>query len=391
MGKTIAFIPVRGGSKSISLKNIKVFNSKPLVYWVLLAANNSNLIDEVIVSTDSDAIRNVVESFNFNKTVIVNRKVRLAEDTSSTESVMLDYARNHDFENIILLQATSPLTTSNHIDEAVNLYLDSLADSLLSVVRTHRFIWKMEENLFLPINYDYKNRPRRQDWDGQLIENGAIYITKKDMLIKSQSRISGNILPFIMPEYTYYEIDEPSDWVILENIHKRINSTQLSESLKLSLSKIQMVITDVDGVLTNGNMIYIGENLEGKEFNTRDGMGVEILRRKNINCAIITGESHISVSRRAIKLQIDEVYTGIQNKLDIVHYIKDKCNLSLDQIAYIGDDLNDLEAMNVVGLSVAVADAVREVQDIATLILSSKGGTGAFREFVDILIAAKES
>lgn len=389
MGKTIAFIPVRGGSKSIPLKNIKLFNNKPLVYWVLLAANNSDYIDEVIVSTDSDEIRNVVEQFNFSKTLVVKRKSSLAGDNSSTESVMVDYAINNQFDDIVLLQATSPLTTSDNINEALKIYFESSANSLISVVKTHRFLWKFKSEVIEPTNYDYTKRPRRQDWDGQLVENGAIYITSRGLLVESRSRISGEITSYVMPQYTYYEIDEPSDWAILESIHKQFNKIDIEKELRKSLGQIKMVITDVDGVLTNSGMLYIDGDLEAKQFNTKDGMGVEILKRNKIACAIITGESHSSVIRRAKKLNIDEVYIGIKNKLEIVNRISMKYKLELNEIAYIGDDINDLESMKSVGLSIAVGDAVEEVKSIASIILKTIGGAGAFREFVDLLISSR--
>ena len=224
MSKTIALVPVRGGSKSIPLKNIKLFNGRPLVYWVLLAASNSSYIHEVIVSTDSEEIKGVVEGFHLKKIIVIDRMPILAEDSSSTESVMLDYAVKNKFDNIILLQATSPLTSTKHINEAFYSYTESSAESLISLVRTHRFLWKLKRDFVIPFNYNYKKRPRRQDWDGQLVENGAIYITKRESLIKSQSRISGKIIPYLMPEYTYYEIDEPADWIILESLHKKYGS-----------------------------------------------------------------------------------------------------------------------------------------------------------------------
>ena len=388
MSKTIAFVPVRGGSKSIPLKNIKLFNNKPLVYWVLLAANNSSYVDEVVVSTDSDEIAHVVEQFNFQKTLIVKRKPSLAEDTSSTESVMLDYAHSNEFEDIILLQATSPLTTTEDLDKALSIYFNSSNTSVISVVNTHRFLWDLKDKFIVPANYDYMKRPRRQEWDGQLVENGAIYITSRKSLIESKSRISGKILPYIMPDYTYYEIDEPSDWTILESIHKQFNSNDIEKELRKSLRKIKMVITDVDGVLTDGGMLYIDGDLEAKQFNTKDGMGVEILKKNKIACAIITGETHSSVIRRAKKLEIDEIHTGIKNKLEVVHKISTKYDLNLDQIAYIGDDINDLESMTAVGLSIAVGDAVEEIKSVASITLKTNGGEGAFREFVDLLISA---
>jgi CMP-N-acetylneuraminic acid synthetase len=160
-------------------KNIKKFNGQPLLFWVLHAANNSNFIDEIIVSTDSWEIRKVAESFNFDKTIVNNRHYSLAQDTPSTEDVMLEYAINNDFDKIILLQATSPLTTSALIDQAINKFNQIPADSLVSLVRTHRFFWEQKDDFVTPTNYDYSVRPRRQDWSGQLVENGAIYITSR--------------------------------------------------------------------------------------------------------------------------------------------------------------------------------------------------------------------
>jgi len=327
MSKTIAFVPVRGGSKSIPLKNIKKFNGQPLLFWVLNAANHSEFIDEIIVSTDSKEIREIVESFNLKKTVVVDRDSSLAQDTTSTEDVMLDYAKNSYFDNIILLQATSPLTTSAIIDQAIIKFNHLSADSLLSVVRTHRFLWEQKDNFVTPTNYDYSNRPRRQDWSGQLVENGAIYITSRKKLLESNSRISGKIIPFIMPNSTYYEIDEPDDWHILEEIHKMTSVTQIENSLVEKLKKIQMVVTDVDGVLTNGRMIYLGDDLEGKEFHARDGMGFEILRQNNIVIAIISGESNSTIIRRANKLNVSEVYTAIKVKATIILKLASKFNL----------------------------------------------------------------
>jgi CMP-N-acetylneuraminic acid synthetase len=171
------------------------------------------------------------------------------------------------------LQATSPLTSSALIDQAINKFNQVPADSLVSLVRTHRFFWEQKDDFVTPTNYDYSDRPRRQDWSGQLVENGAIYITSRKKLLESNSRISGKIIPFIMPNNTYYEIDEPDDWYLLEEIHKITSGIQIEISLLEKLRKIQMVVTDVDGVLTNGRMIYLGDNLEGKAFHARDGIG----------------------------------------------------------------------------------------------------------------------
>jgi N-acylneuraminate cytidylyltransferase len=193
-----------------------------------------------------------------------------------------------------------------------------------------------------------------------------------------------------MPDYTYYEIDEPSDWIILEKIHDKFSKSQMVDDLISKLNKIRMVITDVDGVLTNGKMIYIGEELEGKEFHARDGMGFEILRNHNIHAAMVSGESHPTLMRRAEKLQVSELHMGIRDKAGIVRLVSRKYNLNLAQIAFIGDDINDIEAMRLVGLSVAVADASDVVKNIADIVLESNGGAGAFREFVNFLLANRQ-
>lgn len=222
MEKNVAFIPVRGGSKSIPLKNIKEIAGKPLVYWTIESAINCRDIDKVYISTDSDKIKTVVNQYegpNKDKIKVINRSEETSSDTASTESAMLEFAERFDFENIILIQATSPLLTTKMLQEGIDKFKNY--DSIISLVEQKRFYWaKDESGAVKPINYDYLKRPRRQEFDGYLVENGAFYITSKERLIKSKCRISGNVGACIMPEETYFEIDEISDWIIIENLLK---------------------------------------------------------------------------------------------------------------------------------------------------------------------------
>jgi len=217
----IAFIPVRGGSKSIPLKNIKILAGKPLVYWTAKAANDSVCIDKVVIATDSDEIRNVVKLFDLEKVELYNRKAENATDHASTESVMLEYienARLKDQDRFFLIQATSPLLKSKHIDEMYKKYLADNADSALSCVINKRFFWSREGN---SINYDYKNRPRRQDFDGFMMENGACYINSVRNIKLNKNRLSGKISVYEMPEYTSVEIDEPDDFLLIERLMEK--------------------------------------------------------------------------------------------------------------------------------------------------------------------------
>ncbi|HPW41103.1 MAG TPA: acylneuraminate cytidylyltransferase family protein, partial [Bacillota bacterium] len=141
IGSIVAFIPVRGGSKSIPLKNIRLINGRPLVYWTLDAAAGCREVDKVVVSTDSDEIRKVVEKYDSDKIIIIDRSEEVSTDIASTESVMLEFAGKYDFENIILVQATSPLLTEGDISGGIEKFRQEGIDSVLSVVRQKRFIW----------------------------------------------------------------------------------------------------------------------------------------------------------------------------------------------------------------------------------------------------------
>lgn len=221
MIKTIAFIPVRGGSKSIPLKNIKPFCGKPLVCWNIEALEACPLVDEIIVATDSNEIEQVVASRNYCKTRVYRRLAENACDTASTESVMLEYIRYADLASdtiFMLVQATSPLTQTIHFTEALQQYTAGAYDSMLTCVRNKRFFWNTDGT---SMNYDYRHRPRRQEFEGMLMENGAFYINIVANILQSGNRLSGRIGIYEMPEYTSFEIDEPDDWQVMENLMRR--------------------------------------------------------------------------------------------------------------------------------------------------------------------------
>lgn len=394
----VAFIPVRGGSKSIPLKNIKEICGQPLVYWVIDAAIDCRYIDKVYISTDSDVIKekvleykqnNMNSNSNIDKLECIGRSEYTATDEASTESAMLEFSEKYLFHNIVLIQATSPLLTTADLDNAFEKYLNNKYDSLLSVVEQKRFIWREEKSgLIIPVNYNPDNRPRRQEFKGFLVENGAFYITKRKLLLSTKTRISGNIGYFIMPEETYFELDEPSDWIIIEKLMKKNEKQKIQFSKKLS--KIKLVAMDCDGVLTDGGMYYSENGDELKKFNTKDGMGIGLLHKAGFITAIITGEDVDIVKNRANKLKIKEVHLGIKDKLECMNKIIEKYNLSIDEVLYIGDDINDLNLLKNVGVSIAVSDSLNVVKENVDYITNAKGGKGAVREVVELILEANE-
>jgi len=224
--KSIGFVPARCGSKEIPMKNIKSFCGKPLIYWSLKSLNDSELIHEVILATDCDEIERTALKFQFPKLQVYRRSLESAADHAATEEVMLEYITSKDLhENslFVLAQATSPFTTSKDINQAIKRLKRLEADSLLSCVRTYHFTWSEDGN---SLNYDFQNRPRRQDFRGNLQENGAIYISTIKQILESKNRLGGSIAIYEMPEFTSLELDKPYDWTIAEAIMKRYQSIQ---------------------------------------------------------------------------------------------------------------------------------------------------------------------
>lgn len=163
--------------------------------------------------------------------------------------------------------------------------------------------------------------------------------------------------------------------------------SEISQELKQKLKKIKMFIMDVDGTLTDGK-IYIGHHGEEfKAFNVKDGYGIKLLKEKGIIPAIITGRNSEIVNRRAQELGIEEVFQGIENKLEKYDYLKMKYDLCDDEIAYIGDDLNDLCIIQKVGVKFAVSNCVPSLREYCDYISQFNGGDGAVREVVDFIIA----
>lgn len=385
----VAFIPVRGGSKSIPLKNIKPISGKPLVYWTVKAACECKYIDKVYVATDSDKIRETIESFKsgteaelFSKAQVIGRSAESASDTASTEFAMLEFAGNYEFDNIVLVQATSPLLMSEDLERGFVAFAEDGTDSVLSTVRQKRFHWGNDGNGFVhPTNYDVFHRPRRQEFDGYLVENGAFYITSKADLLKTKNRVSGNIKAVEMNEDTFFEIDEPSDWVIIEALMKKNGITAPKEA-----PEIKMFLTDCDGCLTDGGMYYSEHGDELKKFNTRDGMGFALLRRKGIIAGIITSEDVDLNRRRAEKLKLDILESGCKDKAAAVKRICLERGINLENVAYVGDDINDLEVVKMVSLGCCPADAMPQVREAADFVAKTKGGDGVIREVVEKIL-----
>lgn len=157
------------------------------------------------------------------------------------------------------------------------------------------------------------------------------------------------------------------------------------------LERIRLFATDVDGVLTDAGMYYSESGDEWKKFNTRDGMGIKLLQKAGLITAIVTQERTKLVARRAEKLSIPEVHQGAMDKLSVVRELAGRYGVTLEQVAYIGDDINDVATLKAVGFSAAPADGLPPALAVVDYVCRKKGGEGAVREMIDMILKAQES
>lgn len=379
--KSIAIIPLRAGSKGIPRKNKKKIIGRPLFTWVLTEAIFSNLTEIYVFTDDTEIISFIENNYKWsNKVFCVKRSEKSASDTASTETAMLELAEhlNYNFDLYCLLQATSPLTSRTDINKALDKVLVDKFDSSLSVVETKRFIWNKNGK---SLNYDYLKRPRRQDFEGLLIENGAVYVTTKDNFKLSNNRLGGNIGIITMDEDTLTEIDEPNDFVIVADLLKNRLKKQKKQSLP-----IKTLCLDVDGVFTDAKINVSGQGELSKLFSMRDGMGLELLRDAGINLMVITAENSEIVSQRMKKLKIDAVFLGIKDKFSFLENYLYHNAIDRSEIAYMGDDINDLANIASCGMGICPNDAIASIKEVADLITISTGGNGAIREACEYII-----
>ena len=381
MSNKIAIIPLRAGSKGIPNKNKKRMLGRPLYQWVLSEAIFSNL-DKVYIFTDDQQIIEDVkgEYYWTDKVEVVERSEESAVDTASTEMGMLELATylNYDFDIYCLIQATSPLLTREDINRVLSKIEEEQFDSALTVVENKRFTWTKDGK---SVNYDYLHRPRRQDYEGMLVENGAFYAVKKETYLQTKNRLGGKIGIVKMCEDSLYEIDEPSDWDIIEILLK---NRELKH--KKNRSEIKYLVLDVDGVFTDGRVAVTKDGELSKTFSLRDGMGIELLRLEKVEVIVMTSENSLIVAKRMEKLKLDYVFLGVKDKYSkIEQFLLDK-KIDRSNIAYIGDDINDLSNICSCGLTFTPIDGIEKVKDCADYILHNKGGDKAIREAIEIII-----
>ena len=388
--KVVCIIPARGGSKGIANKNIRIVNGKPLIAHTIEQSLNCNQITRTIVTTDSDVIADVARRFGAE---VVRRSAELANDIASSESALIDALNQLEkFEHynpdiVVFLQCTAPLRSKHDLANAIAKYKASGSDTLLSVVRSHRFLWTLGVDGFAkPINYSHTRRPRRQDFENQYQENGSIYIFRPWGLLSYNNRLHGSICLYEMAPESAVDIDDEHDFLLCEALLQQTTNTDIAAHLP---KRVKLIVLDFDGVLTDNRVWTSESGQESVACDRSDGLGLAKIQAKGIDLIVLSTEANPVVAARCSKLRLTH-FQNVKDKGRFLSDYLDKRGLSTQEVIYAGNDENDLECMRYVECSVAPADAQPCVLSIAKIVLKSAGGRGAVRELCELIISNGE-
>lgn len=381
--KCIAIIPARGGSKGIKLKNLRKIGGQRLIARAVRAAAGSDLISRVFVSTDCAEIAHVARKAGAE---VIIRPADLAEDEGSSESainhVLQEIQKTRPLPDFVaFLQCTSPFTTSEDVTNIIQPLVDRRADSTFLAVRSHGFVWRQNgDSGMTGINHDHAGpRQRRQDREPEFKETGAVYGFGAAEFLSRQNRFIGRVLA-VESGSTPFDIDDMHDLVQANDSAKFTKEARTARGIKA-------LITDFDGVHTDATVYVTEEGHESVRCNRRDGMGIELAKKKGLAVLILSKEKNKVVAMRAKKLGVECIH-GCDDKLTILSDWLKSNQFHWDEIAYVGDDINDLDCLQLAGLSICPSDAVPQVKDCSDLQLQTPGGGGCIREIVDYLLRA---
>ncbi|REJ06217.1 acylneuraminate cytidylyltransferase [Microbacterium bovistercoris] len=419
---TVAIIPARGGSKGVSGKNLRRVGGVPLVERAVQAS--ASAVDLVVVSTEDAAIAAVARDAGAR---VVDRPAELSGDEATSESALLHALDVLEGDGVpvgtvAFVQATSPFIPAEGIAEAVALIEGGTYDSVFSACETYGFLWRRDAGgAAAAINHDAAHRPRRQDREPHYLETGAFYAFDATGFRRFRHRFFGLVGIVTVPERMAIEIDDEDQLALAEALaaasgsrqdlgvprHSGCDPTDPSEILQISEAPDAVrpgragsaasgttpipalaLVTDFDGVHTDDSATVDEHGNESVRVSREDGMGVARLRRAGIPMLILSTEQNPVVARRAEKLQIPVLH-GVDDKASALAAWAAERGIRLEDIAYVGNDVNDLGPLGVVGWPVAVANAHPQVKAAARVVLNRRGGDGAVREIAERMLAVQ--
>ena len=389
MQRAIAIIPARGGSKGIPRKNVREVAGRPLIAWTIEAARRAETVARVVVSTDDDEIARVSERWG---ATVVRRPTVIAGDTATSESALLHTLDELEKQGdsglglepvVAFLQCTSPLTAAEDIDGTVRLVASGQADSALAVCAFHYFLWREDDGGAAGVNHDKAGRQMRQQREPEWLETGAVYAMTTDGLRAHGHRFFGVTRTHETPASQRLEIDEPADLELADTLLRGGAPGRIAEVLP---ERVAALVLDFDGVMTD-NAVYLNQDgVESVRCDRGDGMGLDLLRKAGLPVLILSKERNPVVSARARKLGL-ACLQAIDDKVRALRAWCDEHGHDPAELVFVGNDVNDVSVMGMVGCPVAVADAHETALRAAKVVTTRPGGRGAVREVCDAVLA----
>ncbi|XP_023201477.1 N-acylneuraminate cytidylyltransferase-like isoform X2 [Xiphophorus maculatus] len=421
-----ALILARGGSKGIPLKNIKLLAGVPLVGWVLRAAIDSGEFDSVWVSTDHDEIEKVAKSWGAK---VHRRSEEVSRDSSTSLETIQEFLKENPEVTVVCnIQATSPCLHPSHLKNALKKITEDGYDSIFSVVRRYQFRWKEvkkgSDECTEPENLDPAKRPRRQDWNGELIENGSFYFATRDLIMKEGRLQGGRVAYFEMEPEHSVDIDVDIDWPVAEQ--RVLRYGYFGRGMSLMFCEVSGCLTDgrvhLSGSLDRPGVSFAGgpcdtdsgvvsANVSDSEassakgsihsrdtegfsvsIHSRDTAGLRKLQKNDLKVVLLISEEDVLRQMRfKLKMMTDcEVMLVGEDPLKDVQSMVEKEKLDWKDVAYMGCDAASASCLHLAGLSAAPADAHPDAIRAGKFACKQGGGAGAVWEFVEHVLLQKQ-
>ncbi|XP_032440182.1 N-acylneuraminate cytidylyltransferase-like [Xiphophorus hellerii] len=420
IGHVAALILARGGSKDIPLKDIKPLAGVPLVGWVLRAAIDSEEFDSVWVSTDHDEIEKVAKSWGAK---VHRRSEKVSRDDSTSLEIIQEFLKeNPEVAVVCNIQATSPCLHPSHIKKALKKITEDGHDSIFSVVRKRHFRWKeVKKGSFTePENLNPAKRPRRQDWNGELIENGSFYFATRDLIMKEGRLQGGRVAYFEMEPQHSVDIEVDIDWPVAEQrvlrygyfgrrvtVHPRLMFCEISGCLTKGRGHLSGSLDrpgvsfaggpcDTDSEAsssksrdTEGFSVSIhSRDTEGfsVSIHSRDIEGLRKLQKDDVEVVLVISKEDVAL-QCPLKMTTDcEVMLVGKDPLKDVQSMVEKKKLDWNDVAYMGCQAASARCLQLAGLSAAPADAQPDAISAGKFPCKHGGGAGAVREFAEYVL-----
>jgi N-acylneuraminate cytidylyltransferase len=318
----------------------------------------------------------------------VIRPAEISGDTASSESALLDCLDQLDRtgqplpELVVFLQCTSPLTSAGDIDATVEALVAQAADSALATTDFHYYLWRQgPDGAAEGVNHEPSVRLRRQEQLPNYLESGAVYAMRTAGFRSARHRFFGKTVFHVMPRERCWEIDEPVDLEVAEVLLRRQLSASRGRQIPTSLAAL---VLDFDGVFTDNRALILQDGTEAVTCDRSDGLAISLLQQTGIDILVLSGEANGVVAARCRKLGIDCRH-GIRNKWPVLSDWLARRRIAPRDVAYVGNEINDVECLEQVGCGIVPSDAYREARSAAHIVLSAAGGHGAIREVAELI------